>query len=760
MTILQDYYASAYSGVPGRLVVLSTFNPKINLPCRVEHLAEEVERRSGEEACLFHTYAVFDRPPSNGRGKSEDISAIIGAYLDIDIGESGRYVENGKNPAASLEDIKKDLIAWGLPLPSAIVNSGNGVHVEFRLDEPFLIRSDTDRKAALAMLKGINAFAIEKAKAQGIKLESMGDLARVKRAAGSKNWKDRENPKPVEVLELHLDRTYPFEHLASFQPSAQAAPSPRRALSKARPSEERAPQWDLIAKHCPFTRHCVENAANLSYPYWFALLGIVARCEDGVAIAHELSSKDHRYTASETGAKIAEVLKADGPVTYAYIRTDLGFDGVDADLLAARMHTPIQFGLSSDALISLQRAYAYDLSSERFHDLKTLTPRSHKAFDMAHGDILPNPVGAFRASSMSIKAANVDYLPGQPRLVGEGRNPVLNVYRATGLEPVEGDCKTILAHFDYLIPDQGQRDHVLNYLACMVQKPAQKITSALLFIGGQGNGKSTVARWASDILGASNVKTLPTEAIKSDFQADRTNIQLLILNEVHGIDRAGANGLKSWITEEDMQVHEKGTPRFKARTPRGVLLVSNHVDGLDLEDGDRRYAVIETALKRESDTYFEHLNEAAKSELPAFAGWLAKRDISSFAPYAPAPDSDLKALMGRISKSPLEEAILSALDNEHGCFSRDFGTAEEVISTLMARGLDCRRPRASSIGAIFSRMGLEQLPQQRVDGHGKPRFWVWKNQERWLKAAPPEVASHFLASLKPSNDNPWRTNAA
>jgi hypothetical protein len=758
MNNLQDYYQSAYSGVPNCWVVLSTFNPNTNFPCRVERLAEEAQLRANEGRDLFHTYAVFDRQPVSGRGKSEDVSAVIGAYLDIDIGESGRYVENGKNPAASLESIKDDLIAWGLPLPSAIVNSGNGIHVEFRLDKPFFIKSDTDRKAALAMLKGVNGFAIEKAKAQGIKLDPMSDLPRVKRMVGSKNWKDRENPKPVEVLELHLDRTYPFEHLASFQPSSKAIPLARLAPPKAGHDAGRMPQWDLIANHCPFALHCVENAGHLSYPYWFALLGIVARCENGGSIAHELSSKDSRYTASETDAKIAEVLKADGPVSYTYIRDQLGFDAVRTDILASRMHSPIQFGFSSDALLNLQRSYAYDLSSERFHDLETLTPRSHKAFDMAHGDVLSNPVGAFRASSMSIKASSVDYLPGQPRLVGEGRNPVLNVYRETGLKPVQGDCSTILAHFDYLIPDLAQRAHVLDYLACMVQHPGQKISSALLFIGGQGNGKSTVVRWVTDMLGHTNVKTLPTEAISSPFQADRANIQCLVLNEVHGIDRAGANGLKSWITEEDMHVHEKGTPRFKARTPRAVILISNHLDALDLEEGDRRYAAIQTASHADT-AYFDRLNRAAKDELSAFAAWLMVRDLTAFDPYAPAPDTDLKSLMVRSSQSPLEDAIRDALDGEEGCFRRDFGTAQEVISTVMARTFDYRRPRPSSVGTILSRMGVDQLPQQRV-GQEKHRFWVWRNQERWLRADPSEVAAHYLSSLSTANDNGRSVDAA
>lgn len=760
MSNIAKYYESAYNGLEGRWVVLSTFEPNTNAPCLVENLADEIEKRAGATSCLFHTYAVFDRPPGFGRGKGDDITAITGAFLDLDIGASGKYVDSAKNPAASLDQIKDAMLAWGLPLPSAIVSSGNGIHVDFRLDSPFFIKTEADRIRAAAFLKAFNGYAIEKAKTDGWNLDAMGDLPRVKRAAGSRNWKDRRDPKPVEVLELYPERTYSIETLERFAPAAKIQERVARPAVALKAKPDRLPQWDLIAENCPFVRHCIENAASLSYPNWFALISIAAHCENGAAIAHDLSSKDTRYKASETDAKIAEVLKAEGPVTYDYIRTDLGFTKIDSDILASRMHSPIQFGFSSNALIQLQRTTAYDLSSERFYDLESLTPRSHKSFDMAHGDALSAPVGAFRGSRMSIKAARVDYLPGKPRLVGCGRNPVLNVYRPSELEPKAGPCETILEHFDYLIPDVSQRDHVLNYLACMVQRPAQKITSALLFVGGQGNGKSTIVRWATDMLGASNVKTLPTEAITSQFQADRVNIQMMVLNEVCGIDRTGANGLKSWITEEDMEVHEKGTPRFKAKTPRGVILISNHTDGLALEDDDRRYAVIETVRERADDAYFKRLNDAARIELAAFAAWLAARDISAFDPYAPAPDSALKQLISRVNRSPLEDAIQNAMDAEDGCFRRDFMTADEVIETLMGRGLDCRRPRPSSVGIIFGRMGLKQLPQQRVAGYGKPRFWVWRNIERWSRAEPNEIADHYLASLAPANDNLSAAHAA
>src|SRR5262249_54345738 len=57
---------------------------------------------------------------------------------------------------------------------------------------------------------------------------------------------------------------------------------------------------------------------------WFASLGILGRCADGERLAHEWSRPYPRYDPKETGAKLRHALQDAGPVTCAWISSELG----------------------------------------------------------------------------------------------------------------------------------------------------------------------------------------------------------------------------------------------------------------------------------------------------------------------------------------------------------------------------------------------------------------------------------------------------
>lgn len=727
----EEYYTTLYESVPEKWVVISTFEPdKTKRAVRAKHLTTEIPKRVSEiDSSIYATFAVFDEQPTSGRGTNEKISAILGAFLDFDIGSDSRYSDD-KNPAMSLDEVKALALSFGLPEPSAIVASGHGYHFDYWLGEPFFIKNKADRDRAAKMLKGFNAYAIQHASEAGFKMDNMGDLARVKRVAGSLNYREGEAPAPAEVVELHPARTYTIEHLETFTPKVS-----RLAVKPTPAREGKGASWSLIVENDPFVQYCIANAVGLPYGHWFAALGIAARCENGREVAHDFSRLDPtRYKTTETDNKIDEVLKAKGAVTYDHIATELGFTEVVHNRLTSRLHTPLDFGTMDPEVIRLVRNNVYDMASARFYDQATLEPVLKEGFQMQHGHRLRNPLAAFRTSPLAIKAIKADYLPGQPRLVGLGENPVLNLYRAPDFTAAKGECDTILAHFTYLIPEAKEREFVLDYLAHMRQHPGVKINKAILFIGPQGNGKSTVTRLMTPLFGSQNVKTLPADAISNRFQADRTNLQLLVVEELMGIDREAEGGLREWITADIKEVEEKGTPRFKARSPRGMIFTSNHREAIPIQKGDRRFAVIQTNERKESDAYFARLAKEEPNESAAFAYWLDHRDISAFDPFAPAPDTALKFDMQRLSLSPLELAITEAMEDEDGVFADDVGTAEQVGDLIVMRGWNRPRPTPTSVAQALHRVGAKSLGEKRLREKGKVRLWAFRDTERWMDA--------------------------
>ncbi len=236
--------------------------------CHALFIRDAVDRQlavgEAKRANIF--FGVCPRFGADGRfDKAWQIRRVSALWADLDHCSPERAIENCNKA--------------GLPRPSIIVNSGNGVHLYWLLDSPYLI-DDVGNPA------GVNAEWIDQgngkpkkkrewianaetgerlyldvranvpplsAKAQhvqdvlqGIAAEIGGDsthdLARLLRLPGTLNRKDERNgkrPVPCEIVELDATRRYPigdFERFANQSPAkahrekvaAVLLPAPRK----------------------------------------------------------------------------------------------------------------------------------------------------------------------------------------------------------------------------------------------------------------------------------------------------------------------------------------------------------------------------------------------------------------------------------------------------------------------------------------------------------------------------------------------------
>ncbi len=185
-------------------------------------------------------------------------------------------------------------------LPTLIVGSSPGkFHFWWRLDEPMaLVGSDAQRPfervlAAIAARIGGDRAVV--------------DCSRVLRLPGTHNVKPwYDVPAPVEVLEAHSDRAYPFGRFAELAaPAAKRrarGPAPEPAVgSTVVPSVETLPHLD----RCAFVRHCGERAATLPEPLWTSLAWTLAPSGPaGDAAFHALSRAHPQYEAAAADAKL------------------------------------------------------------------------------------------------------------------------------------------------------------------------------------------------------------------------------------------------------------------------------------------------------------------------------------------------------------------------------------------------------------------------------------------------------------------------
>ena len=75
---------------------------------------------------------------------------------------------------------------------------------------------------------------------------------------------------------------------------------------------------------CAWLAHCQGDAATLSEPEWYAMLGIVGRCVEGEQHVQAWSAPYPKYDQTDTTKKLQHAIKAAGPRTCEYIRYELG----------------------------------------------------------------------------------------------------------------------------------------------------------------------------------------------------------------------------------------------------------------------------------------------------------------------------------------------------------------------------------------------------------------------------------------------------
>lgn len=127
------------------------------------------------------------------------------------------------------------------------------------------------------------------------------------------------------------------------------------------------------------------------------------------------------------------------------------------------------------------------------------------------------------------------------------------------------------------------------------------------------------------------------------------------------------NRLKPLITEDRVTVNIKYGPSLEVGNYARFFMFSNNtVAPLSLEEGDRRFFVVECEGGRKDDDFYRGLNAFADSDegKEAIHRYLMARDISAFNPFAPPPMTGAKRrIVEETSGNPLAEFITGEIHN-------------------------------------------------------------------------------------------------
>jgi hypothetical protein len=244
--------------------------------------------------------------------KAAEASTIAALWIDIDCGNNKPYPTWKEGLTALLDWVKREQFAP----PTHVVKSGYGLHVYWALDRGYSLNE------WLPVAQGLKrALAVGGVKADPSRT---ADAASILRVPGTMNWKDPENPRPVEVL-ASVDKKYALDYIQQKLPVM----GPQGVVGKQPDNEWSVPDnyppgdAEAIAEKCQQMGYFRDRRGAVSEPYWRAGLSILARCENAHIFIHEWSKGDPRYDPKETQAK-ADGTK--GPATCAHFK-DVNPDG-------------------------------------------------------------------------------------------------------------------------------------------------------------------------------------------------------------------------------------------------------------------------------------------------------------------------------------------------------------------------------------------------------------------------------------------------
>jgi hypothetical protein len=274
----------------------------------------------------------------------------------------------------------------------------------------------------------------------------------------------------------------------------------------------------------------------------------------------------------------------------------------------------------------------------------------------------------------------VTYAAGADVLVARDGLPYGNRWRDARPTPVAGDVSPWLAHVERMVPEEFEREHLLNALAHKVQFPAHKINHAILMGGNHGSGKDTLFApffWAIGGDAKANCSLVKNEDLNSQwgYALECEVMEIAELRQAEAKDRrALENTLKPIIAAppELLMVNRKGMHPYMALNRVFVIAFSNERVAISLPSEDRRWFVLWCAAPKLPEAqavslwnWYQH-----RAGFEAVAHYLHTRDVSAWNPSAPPPMTEAKLIMVEHGMSTAESFLVDQMTRRVGEFSR------------------------------------------------------------------------------------------
>ena len=192
-----------------------------------------------------------------------------------------------------------------------------------------------------------------------------------------------------------------------------------------------------------------------------------------------------------------------------------------------------------------------------------------------------------------------------------GKNYV-NAYVPITVDSKKGNPKPFLDHLAKLLPDQGDRDIILAYMAAVVQHPGVKFQWCPLIQGAEGNGKTMLSRCVAEAVGEPYTHWPVANEIAEKFNGWIENKIFIGVEDIY-LPESKADVieiLKPMITSDRLEIRGMGREKVTRRICANFILNSNHKDAIRKTRNDRRFSIFYTAQQSEADIVRDGMGEA------------------------------------------------------------------------------------------------------------------------------------------------------
>lgn len=347
------------------------------------------------------------------------------------------------------------------------------------------------------------------------------------------------------------------------------------------------------------------------------------------------------------------------------------------------------------------------------------------------------------------------FWPGAgPFFEHEGKR-FINTYRETGIAPcgaLDDDGQAVvdlfMGHVRFMIENEDEQRLLVDYLAWIIQHPGQKINWALLIQGAQGVGKSYFAVVMQNLLGLMTRNVEPM-ALSGRFTAWAHGALLAVIEEIRisGENRFELiDRLKPFVSNNVVQIEEKGRDQRTVPNFQTYLLLTNHKDALPVNENDRRYAPIFSRVQSEeqlfeelggrlgADAYFTKLFDDSERRADALSFFLRNWKISEgFSAKGRAPHTSAREEMIALGVSPDRSLIEDAIDLNR-CDVINDKVLDVTWLGKLCEGEGTMLPKTRAMSAILLEMGYRQIEGRRIKvAKSANKHYIWfKGDEKDL----------------------------